>query len=340
MSQIHNPKVTVLLSVFNGEKFLHEAIESVLNQTFKDFEFLIINDGSNDSSLDVILSYNDPRVRLIENKRNIGLTRSLNKGLKLAKGQYIARMDSDDISMPNRFDEQIRYFKKHPDVAVLGTSAYRIDENSKIIGKLISLVNPDKKLFEQNQLSHGSVMFEKKVINSLGGYDELFRYSQDYELWLRVAQRNKVRNLNQILYKSRSHSENMWFKNKGESALYGLLASKKARKDLDPSVLTLIEQNGISNLFPYLNKREKIFFYKALASIHIHNNDLKNARSEYKKVFNLNPLDAQNNINILRTFLTKEIITWTSKIYDRFMNILKNLKNHFIVFFCIFQQWP
>ena len=94
------PKVTVLMSVYNSEKFLRESINSILEQTFKDFEFLIINDGSTDSSREIILSYNDPRITLFDNKNNIGLTKSLNKGLDLAKGEYIARQDADDISLP------------------------------------------------------------------------------------------------------------------------------------------------------------------------------------------------------------------------------------------------
>src|SRR3990170_6306785 len=104
-----NPEITVLMSVYNGERFLREAIESILNQTYRDFEFLIINDGSTDSSREIILSYNDPRIRLIDNELNIGLTRSLNKGLRLARGKYIARQDADDISFRKRLEKQVAF---------------------------------------------------------------------------------------------------------------------------------------------------------------------------------------------------------------------------------------
>ena len=132
------------MSVYNGEKYLREAIESILNQTFTDFEFLIVNDGSTDSSLEIILSYPDERIRVIRNDRNIGLTKSLNKALQQAKGEYIARQDADDISLQNRFEEQLIYLEKHPEVALLGTSAYKIDERGEILAKVIVPTEEDE----------------------------------------------------------------------------------------------------------------------------------------------------------------------------------------------------
>src|SRR5659263_168424 len=108
------PKVTVLMAVYNGERYLREAIESILGQSFADFEFFIVNDGCTDSSRDIILSYRDPRIRLIDNQENIGLTKSLNIGLSLASGEYVARQDADDISYPTRIEKQIEYFETYP----------------------------------------------------------------------------------------------------------------------------------------------------------------------------------------------------------------------------------
>ncbi len=137
-----NPKVSVIMSVYNGDKYLREAIESILNQTFTDFEFIIVNDGSTDNSLEIIESYDDERIKTINNKKNIGLTKSLNKALKFAKGKYIARQDADDVSLPNRFEKQVEYLDSHPEVALVGTSVYLIDENGKIIGKRIAFAKP------------------------------------------------------------------------------------------------------------------------------------------------------------------------------------------------------
>ena len=322
------PKVSVIMSVYNGEKYLREAIESILNQTFTDFEFIIVNDGSTDNSLEIIQSYNDERIRIINNEKNIGLTKSLNKALKQAKGEYIARQDADDISLPNRFEEQMGYFEEHQEVVLLGTTVYLIDENGKIVGKRIVLAKPTiKDIFKENHFNHGSVMFKKEIVNQLGGYNELIRYSQDYELWLRIAKSYEVRNLTQLLYKLRSHDENIRLTNWEESTLYNSLVLRSVRGELDEEVLNAIKDNGIKSLYLYLNKDEKIFFHKSLADLHVRNSDLKLAREEYKKIFSLNPFDIKNNINIIRSYLGKGVMAKTSKIYATFRNFLQYLKN-------------
>ena len=324
-----NPKISVIMSVYNGEKYLREAIESILNQTFTDFEFIIVNDGSTDNSLEIIKSYNDERIKIINNEKNIGLTKSLNKALAQARGEYIARQDADDISLPSRFEEQIKYLEEHPDVVLLGTSSYNIDESGKIIGKKIALAKPTMgNLFKENQFIHGSVMFKKEVVDELGYYNELFNYSQDYELWLRIANHYPVRNLTQRLYKSRSHSENIGFTIREEDTLYHFLAPKLMRNELSEEVLKALNlDGGIKTLYSHLNKREKIFFYKVIASMHIHNNNLIRAREEYKKIFILNPFDIGNNINIVRSYLGKGVIAKRSKIREILINFLRSLKN-------------
>ena len=323
----NNPEISVIMSVYNGEKYLGEAIESILNQTFTDFEFIIVNDGSTDNSLEIIKSYDDERIKVTNNEKNIGLTKSLNKALKVARGEYIARQDADDVSMPNRFEEQMKYLEKYPEAALLGTSVYLIDEYGEIMGKRIALANPGNEPFKTNQFSHGSVVFKKEIIDKLGGYNELFRYVQDYELWLRIAKYYEMRNLTQILYKLRSHDENVGFTNREESVLYHILALKLTRGSLEDRILKSIKNNGIKTLYLYLNKDEKICFHKSLAGLHVRNNNLKLAREEYKKVFVLNPFDITNDINIIRSYLGKGVMDKTSKIYATFRNLLQYLKN-------------
>ena len=127
------PKVTVLMSVYNGERYLHESIESILNQTFKDFGFLIINDGSTDNTPKILKSYKDQRIKIISNKNNLGLTKSLNKGIKLAKGEYIARQDVDDVSLSERLEKQVKFLNSYPSYAAVGTFTKIINEDSKVI---------------------------------------------------------------------------------------------------------------------------------------------------------------------------------------------------------------
>ncbi|MBU1085238.1 glycosyltransferase, partial [Patescibacteria group bacterium] len=134
-------KLAVLMAVFNNAETLEEAINSILNQTYKDFQFVIVNDASTDQSNQIIAKFvkQDSRVILIENKHQLGLTKSLNKGLKVIKTKYIARMDADDISLPNRFEKQLKFLEDHPEIALLGTAAFLINKEGK---KLKLKTNP------------------------------------------------------------------------------------------------------------------------------------------------------------------------------------------------------
>src|SRR5690606_37374672 len=128
------PRVTVLLAVHNGERYIQEAIDSILAQTFGDFELLIVNDGSTDATRDLVLSYSDDRIRLVDNDHNIGLPKSLNRGLRLAKGRYIARLDADDISEPDRLAAQVSFLQANPDVAMVGSWYRKIDGEGNTLG--------------------------------------------------------------------------------------------------------------------------------------------------------------------------------------------------------------
>ena len=172
----HTPRISIVMSVYNGEKYLREAVNSILNQTFKDFEFIIINDGSTDGTREILESYNDPRIILIH-KGNMGLTQSLNKGIALAKGKYIARQDADDISLPERLEKQIEFLERNEKVALLGTAIEIIDE----IGNYLQTIKPPtddssirKGIKQNNYFCHGSVIFKRQGFFELGGYREFF----------------------------------------------------------------------------------------------------------------------------------------------------------------------
>jgi glycosyltransferase involved in cell wall biosynthesis len=313
---VNNPKISVIMSVYNGERYLREAIESILGQTFTDFEFIIVNDASTDSSPEIMRSYDDSRIRIIKNGTNIGLTRSLNAALEQARGELIARQDDDDISLPERFEKQLQYFAEHPETAVLGTSIYIIDEDGRRRGKRILPEDPSINSFQGGWFSHGSVMFQTEIVRGLGGYNELFRYSQDLDLWLRITKKYPVRGLPQVLYMLRIHEESIQSTKKEESILYYLLALRMTRNDLDTGVLKAIKDNGIKSLCPYLNKDEKVFFHKAMAHIHMQNNNKKLARAEYRKVLKLSPLDFYNNLNLFLSYLGKRAWTAAHGLYD------------------------
>lgn len=184
-----NPKITVLMSVYNGENYLKEAIDSILGQTFKDFEFLIIDDGSTDSSLNIIKSYTDTRIRLVPNEQNIGLTKSLNRGLGLALGEYIARMDVDDISLPKRLETQIKALEATLADICFCRSIFVNEINGKehVWQEKDWLFTRWRGLFENEYGLHSAVMFRRLSILRIGGYDKSFIQAQDYDLWDRCV---------------------------------------------------------------------------------------------------------------------------------------------------------
>ncbi len=202
-----NPKVTILMSVFNGEKFLREAVESILSQTFMDFEFLIIDDGSTDNSVEIINSYSDPRIRLVRNETNIGLTKSLNIGLRLARGEYVARMDADDVSLPHRLEKQIHLMAENLNLAVCGSWIETISDVPTIWRTKENDSEIKANLLFHNDIVHPSVVIRRKILleNDMF-YNENMKTAQDYELWARLSNISNLRNIPEVLLKRRIHT--------------------------------------------------------------------------------------------------------------------------------------
>jgi len=191
---MNNLKISVIMSVYKEPlEWIAESVESILKQTFKDFEFIIINDNPKRKELQKFLEKykkQDKRIVLIENRKNLGLTPSLNKGLKKAKGKYIARMDADDISLPKRFQIQCNFLERNKDIFLCGTGAVRIDEKGKKIRDFYPITNRKKIkkiLPNRNCFYHPTILFR----NEKRFYRDKFKYSQDYDLYLRLLLRNK-----------------------------------------------------------------------------------------------------------------------------------------------------
>lgn len=200
-----NTVCTVLLPVYNGQMYLKKAIESILKQTYKEFELLIINDGSTDSTDQIVRSYKDKRIRYIVNKKNIGLVETLNRGIKKASGTYIARMDADDLSHPQRLQKQIAFLSSHPDYGLVGSLFGLINEKREVreIGGAKLLGNEDLKLglLFGNVFCHGETMFRKALFIQYNlFYDKKYQYCEDYELWTRMSRYTKFMNLPEVLY--------------------------------------------------------------------------------------------------------------------------------------------
>ena len=208
------PRVTVLMSVYNGSPYVARAIESILSQTFTDFEFLVIDDASSDDSVALINSYADSRLRLVRNPSNLGLTRSLNVGLWQAKGDLIARHDADDIAHSRRLEKQVTFLDAHPEIALVGTQVRHIGPSGRRLwNQMRKPVTPlaiEWEFMFGNPFVHSSVMFRTGVMrNELGGYNETFLTSQDVEAWTRLIAIARVANLDEALLDFRSHHESI-----------------------------------------------------------------------------------------------------------------------------------
>lgn len=199
------PLVSVLMPVYNGEKYLRETIDSILGQTFTDFEFIIINDGSSDSTEEIIRCYDDRRICYYRNDRNIGIVETLNKGLEICKGKYIARIDADDNSRPQRFEKQVAYLEQHPEVVACGC-LYDICDAPHLgvvdVATQADDVRYDMALF--CQCCHSAMMIRNKALQFHGlKYLHDYQYAEDYKLWTQLLKYGDIVNLPEVLHSYR-----------------------------------------------------------------------------------------------------------------------------------------
>ena len=200
----HSPKITVLMPVYNVAPYVAEAIESILKQTYTDFELLIINDGSTDTTRDEVLKFMDSRIRFVENEQNIGLANTLNKGIDLAKGEFIARMDGDDISLTRRLEKQVAILDMHPEIDICG-AGYRF-----FGAKNYDVIYPQEHEAIKAGLLLGCYMiipmFRKGSINDANlRYEQEFFPAEDYRFWTLCVLQLKMYNIREILFNYRTH---------------------------------------------------------------------------------------------------------------------------------------
>jgi hypothetical protein len=228
------------MSVYNGQRYLNQAVESALNQSYTDFEFIIVDDGSTDETWDILKKYaeQDQRISLVQNRKNLGLSKSLNKGLVLAKGDYIARQDADDVSLPERFATQIECLEQQPSVGLLGTAYYVINSQGQ---QRAVYLHPETdteirwQMLFHNAFCHSSVMFRRESLDrgSLF-YNETLPCSQDYELWSRMLQQTSAANLTIPLVE--------WRKSDG--------AMSTTRHEEQQGIATIVSAQQITRLLP------------------------------------------------------------------------------------------
>jgi glycosyltransferase involved in cell wall biosynthesis len=261
-------KVSVVMSVFNGERFLVDAIESILTQTFTDFVLVVIDDGSTDNTGDILResAHKDNRVSVVF-QQNQGLTKSLISAINAFDSEFIARMDADDISAPDRIEKQVTFLEAHRECGLLGTSAMLVDgQRRKLKEASLPLSNHAirAQLKKRNVFVHGSVMMRRSTYQASGGYDPRFKYSQDFDLWLRMAKCAKVANLPESLYFLRHHESSISVANQNKQL--ELAATALMLDQVSGNKQPKVTEREISSLLEDFPARQRHRIYARLAT--------------------------------------------------------------------------
>ncbi len=284
------------MPVLNGEKYLNRAIESVLGQSFSDFEFVIINDGSTDKTEEVIKSYHDQRIVYLRNDQNLGLAKSFNIGIRVARGQFIARMDADDISITDRFEKQLYFLEKHKDVDIIGSSVILINKDGRRLKKIKRPTNHIEIKWQSlfsTPLFHPTVMARSEVLKE-NLFDESYHNSEDYELWSRLLFTTDTRfaNISEplLLYRTFSNS----FTQKLDSDKRAVSAENTMKNieryiqinSHEKNILTLLRQDQVLS---FRDLWTILYIYLKAARIFCEKEKIKVSRSLfiYSKLFSL-----------------------------------------------------
>ena len=308
-------EISVILPVYNAENYLKDAIDSILNQTYQNFELIIVNDGSTDSSEEIINSYKSNKIKYIENKENLGLIKSLNFGLDKAKGKYIVRMDADDISLPSRLKVQYNYMEENPDVVACGTYIQHFGENLKI--RKYPLTDEDVRLFFvfRSPIAHPSAIMQAVFFKGDNAvqYNKDYLYAEDYKLWSDLMCYGKITNIPDCLLKYRVSATQITQKNGGKC----IETSQKIRREY-------INAFFKENKHPNIPKKITLDEIKILMNKQFYNEELKNMII-YVYFLSLN----QYSLGSLYCF---------TRYYLHLPNFFLNIKNFFRVVFFHFKS--
>jgi len=319
-----SPKISVVMSVYNDEKYLREAIESILNQTFTDFEFIVVDDGSSDGSADIIKSYKDPRIRFFKHE-NHGLVYSLNRGIREGSGEYIARMDADDISLPQRLEKQVGFLEKHTDIGIVGTWAIKITEEGEDI-YIAQMPQSDLEarelLAKSSPFFHGSVMFRRALFDSCGPYPEAMKEWEDWILWHQFAAKTKLANIGEALYKhrKRSNAPTNWTSNdikRLRNISYKYLQNKRISLEDESFFESFKSGRG--------NKKSEAYYWLVCGKmfLEIREDHLK-ARDMLKKSLLLYPYNMRAIVNLFYTFLPPNTVSYCKTHWKRLKSFIQS----------------
>jgi glycosyltransferase involved in cell wall biosynthesis len=305
-----NPKITVLMPAYNTGKYIHEAISSVLEQTFTDFELLIINDGSTDNTLSIINTFNDARIRVI-NQDNKGVANALNNGLNNARAPYIARFDADDVCYPNRLQVQYDFITAHPDYSIIGSACDYADVNG---GYVFTYQPAAYSNTEIQQLDykicpfiHSGVFYKKDIVLKAGGYNEHAYTFEDHFLWANILKNKKACNLQQPLIKVRWNPESITIDEKWRTNTFRKIKYNTLNK------LAITEADGIKlrqiGKQQHSSRIKEGAYYALLGKKYLWNNyQPAKARQNLIKTLSISPLHIKNYFLLLLSFLPEKAL--------------------------------
>ena len=284
MSEIKQQKLTVLMTVYNAERYVRDAIDSILNQSHKDFCFLIINDGSSDDSLKIINSFDDKRITVLNNEKNYGLVASLNKGIAAINSEYIVRMDADDISLPYRLETQLKFMEQNPDIGVssAGLELFDLQKSSPPVVRGSDTIKA--LLLFNSSINHAVAIIRTAVLKSNKIlYRSIFPHMEDYDLWYRLKDVTKFENINEVLYKYRIHGENVTVTNRTSAFERKKMFYRETLKDLGiiPEEEELNLHLGLSESTPLRPDKVNLLKYRNWLDKIAHFNKQSNLYSQY-----------------------------------------------------------
>jgi len=300
------PELSVIIPTYNAATHIGRCLTGLQNQTFEDFEIVIVDDNSSDATRDIIEEFEELDITLIHRTDETGITSAINTGIANAKSDLIARHDADDWSHPDRFKKQVQYMKANPEVALLGTGANIVDSDGKKIETRDVMEEPSENdLIEHNHYVHGSVIMRKEALKEVGFYDERFKTTEDYDLWLRLAKLYPIRNINEPLYNFRKHDGSIYAKKLEEVKLYGILAILRAENP-DDSLVEKINQTGYEYIYEFLSTSKKVKFHKEMAKESIRYGELSQGRSHAVKLLKKDPKSIMGYLLIILSFMGKK----------------------------------
>ncbi|WP_340101529.1 glycosyltransferase family 2 protein [Salinibaculum salinum] len=314
-----DPQVSVLLPTYNAKSHIDTCIESLNQQTFEDFEIIAVDDGSTDGTVEYLEDRNDVRLFVREDPED-GLPGALNYGIERACGPYIARQDADDLSYPERFARQVDALNSNPTVALVGTAVDLLSSDGSKRATRIPPAEPDfNSLLEKNRFVHGSVMFRRDTVLNVGGYNTGFKYTEDYDLWLRLATKYPVQNIQTPLYGLRVHDQSIYGAQLRTVKLYGWFARRRIRGETNLSIDDLRE-SGVDIVYEEMSAKERVSFHTEMAQELLRYGRPEKSKKACREGLSIAPVTPTLWALLGISFMPEQIINVVEKVYRSIHN--------------------